>query len=630
MICRAHITLLLFTLENLLDNSLERANSINWDQPRQSAVKFLEGEEEEKTKPVVNTADANFVRHDTPHPKELKARHQKLFAQKEKQSSSENERENEQDNESVQNDTGFNHQREASVSSNSSSDASSVIIKSDSEIAAERHTRFAASEEKVDSSAANVQNATTSSESENDFYTNAENRHVGFSSEVTIDESEEHYRHNTKLHRRDTPHHLKNKRINVQTSKEEQEKVAHILAEAIKKNESQASTASLVSGESESNRPPSSVSNTPTARSNSYEQTIDKVQMEVRVMKTSSGLGLSIAGGQGSTPYKGTDEGIFVSRITSDGPADKAGLQIGDKILAVNNMSMLVIDHYKAVDVLKCAGNSFVLTIVREVPVSNAESPSPKPRTSIQSLSSPKVNGEVSEKLPSPTKTPSVVSAPQTPDFDLKRQIIYTTLIRDQNGLGFSVRGGKDDPQGETPGNSIYISRIADGGAAHRDGKLRVGDKILSINGVDVEGARHDQVVGMLTGLERFVRLVIQREGEAVERTRRYGPEPYTGLYASSYMANRPSYTGSYKRPILGSVSSLVSGDGNSNPVTPTTTTSPRTPPTYSIYTKLPGLRNDPNLVNNAVSPAPNVTSASNAMQAQTSASSSLDKKGSA
>lgn len=63
----------------------------------------------------------------------------------------------------------------------------------------------------------------------------------------------------------------------------------------------------------------------------------------------------------------------------------------------------------------------------------------------------------------------------------------------------------------------------------------------------------------MLTGLERFVRLVVHREtlvgpGQGNSSTTRASPRvfgaprPYTGLYsAGSYMANRPSYTG-YRR----------------------------------------------------------------------------------
>lgn len=71
------------------------------------------------------------------------------------------------------------------------------------------------------------------------------------------------------------------------------------------------------------------------------------------------------------------------------------------------------------------------------------------------------------------------------------------------------------------------------------------------INGVDVEGARHDQVVAMLTGLERFVRLVVEREswmpaGSDLKSPKIFGaPRPYRGLYSpNSYMANRPNYTG--------------------------------------------------------------------------------------
>lgn len=102
---------------------------------------------------------------------------------------------------------------------------------------------------------------------------------------------------------------------------------------------------------------------------------------------------------------------------------------------------------------------------------------------------------------------------------------------------------------------AIYISRITEGGVAEKDGKLMVGDRIISINGVDLSGARHDQAVSMLTGLDRFVRLVAEREvlvtkgqslspSPAEKSPHVFGlPKPYTGLYnANSYMANRPGF----------------------------------------------------------------------------------------
>lgn len=96
-------------------------------------------------------------------------------------------------------------------------------------------------------------------------------------------------------------------------------------------------------------------------------------------------------------------------------------------------------------------------------------------------------------------------------------------------------------------------------------------------------GAKHEQAVGMLTGLERFVRLVVEREipfsqanpanpATPSEKSPRVigAPRPYTGLYnANSYMANRPGYAG-YRRSI--------DGDKNLSP-SPTSKTPPPTKP---------------------------------------------------
>lgn len=88
---------------------------------------------------------------------------------------------------------------------------------------------------------------------------------------------------------------------------------------------------------------------------------------EIHIERTSAGLGLSIAGGKGSTPFKGDDEGIFISRVTDGGPADVAGLRVGDKVLKVNGVSVVDVDHYHAVQVLKACGAVLVLHISREV-----------------------------------------------------------------------------------------------------------------------------------------------------------------------------------------------------------------------------------------------------------------------
>ena len=75
----------------------------------------------------------------------------------------------------------------------------------------------------------------------------------------------------------------------------------------------------------------------------------------------------------GSTPYKGTDHGIFISRVTAGGPAHLAGLKKDDKVLEINGCTCIGIDHYKAVEILKYAGSTFDMKIIRETPMKLAE-----------------------------------------------------------------------------------------------------------------------------------------------------------------------------------------------------------------------------------------------------------------
>lgn len=125
-----------------------------------------------------------------------------------------------------------------------------------------------------------------------------------------------------------------------------------------------------------------------------------------------------------------------------------------------------------------------------------------------------------------------------------------------------------------------------------------------------MRGAKHEQAVALLTGLERFVRLVVEREipfsqANAAtivtpsEKSPRVigAPKPYTGLYnANSYIANKPGYTG-YRRSI--------DADRTLSP-SPTS----KTPPPMKIETtelpKMNGVTESGNIKNvSSISPSP-------------------------
>lgn len=65
----------------------------------------------------------------------------------------------------------------------------------------------------------------------------------------------------------------------------------------------------------------------------------------------------------------------------------------------------------------------------------------------------------------------------------MQKITLHTTLIRDPGcGLGFSIAGGRESPSYKENADGVYISRIAEGGVAHKDGKLQLGDKVISVS----------------------------------------------------------------------------------------------------------------------------------------------------
>ncbi|XP_029305580.1 beta-2-syntrophin-like [Cottoperca gobio] len=90
------------------------------------------------------------------------------------------------------------------------------------------------------------------------------------------------------------------------------------------------------------------------------------LRLQIKVSGQSGSLGISIAGGKGSMPYRDHDEGIFISRVNKGGASEKAGVHVGDRLLEVNGLNMQLVTHHGAVSALRNAGSCIKMKVLRE------------------------------------------------------------------------------------------------------------------------------------------------------------------------------------------------------------------------------------------------------------------------
>ncbi|KAL8563271.1 hypothetical protein ACOMHN_058769 [Nucella lapillus] len=561
------------SMENLLKGSIatEVESRNSWsdrDRPRDSVVQFPDGYGSEKD----SDEDSHFVRHDTPHPKELKARHTKFLKQKDHIDGHVIPHKDKSDE-----DRAFMHGRDPDASWESEEPLTQMthhpslgdermtspvqpfshgrppsprirlpspqlppqpappeIIKTpDLQGATPSTVQSESSEEEDDhlpresqpmlagkmvTIAAPTPTVTIASQDEEEgeggvggerrqggetnghergrgsdeddddgLDEEGRDRKVGFVPELEEEPDKDH-----RLRRRDTPHYLKNKRVN---KEDDAQKVREILAQAAAHKDTPGTT--VKASENDSLTPP-----TPGVAVSSVDVAEEQSCIHI-VREPGQGLGISIAGGLGSTPFRGNDEGIFISRVTEGGPASMAGITVGDKLLKVNEASLVDADHYFAVNVLKNSGNDITMTIARERILPNNHSP-----VVVEEAATVVI-------MPEETSTHTsiaTVSFTSEPEMEIYGETSTIELRRDQGGLGFSIAGGRGSIPFKGSDSAIYVSKITPGGNADLDGRLKVGDRITSINAVDVADARHDQAVSLLTGIDQQVTLVIYRE----------------------------------------------------------------------------------------------------------------------
>uniref|UniRef100_A0A3B3ZU99 Uncharacterized protein n=1 Tax=Periophthalmus magnuspinnatus TaxID=409849 RepID=A0A3B3ZU99_9GOBI len=214
---------------------------------------------------------------------------------------------------------------------------------------------------------------------------------------------------------------------------------------------------------------------------------------EITLERGNSGLGFSIAGGT-DNPHVGDDPSIFITKIIPGGAAAQDGrLSVNDCILFVNDVDVREVTHSQAVEALKEAGAIVRLYVLRRKPAAE--------------------------------------------------KVTEIKLIKGPKGLGFSIAGGVGNQH--IPGdNSIYVTKIIEGGAAHKDGRLQIGDKILAVNSVCLEDVMHEDAVGALKNTAEVVYLRVAKPNNLF-LTNSYNPPDLTTYSHMDTDLSHPNYLGS-------------------------------------------------------------------------------------
>ncbi|XP_057313170.1 syntaxin-binding protein 4-like isoform X2 [Hydractinia symbiolongicarpus] len=246
-------------------------------------------------------------------------------------------------------------------------------------------------------------------------------------------------------------------------------------------------------------------------------------RVTVYLSECKGGIGMKVCGGYDE---RGNHIGIFVKQILENGLAKKSGkISTGDKILHVNGYSLDTASQLEAVSYLRMAAQSGTVLLVLDKtdaahqdyevykqaylsPESNNKlTTSSKRKGSVESVESS--NSE--DLLPDTQRilnayTPSVDSGlpSLSPPFFSpgvsanSSSHLSTAVIKHQTSLGITLSGGINKPDGP----NIYISDIADASDAEKDGRLNVGDMLVSIEGESLTDVTLEQAKSILSHLK--------------------------------------------------------------------------------------------------------------------------------
>ncbi|XP_057202586.1 Na(+)/H(+) exchange regulatory cofactor NHE-RF2 isoform X3 [Triplophysa rosa] len=228
--------------------------------------------------------------------------------------------------------------------------------------------------------------------------------------------------------------------------------------------------------------------------------------------KEENGYGFHLHGEKGKT-------GQYIRKVERASPAEAAGLRAGDRVVEVNGVNVEKETHHQVVQRIKAVEHETRLLVVdreadeyfRSLRLACMEemairtSPAaPSPSTSKQGNGSVSKRTEISKPI---RKAPSRATKKVQPSSDSSRrdpsELLprLCLLVRSETGYGFNLHSERSRP-------GQYMRALDPGSPADRAG-LKPQDRLIEVNGVNIEGMRHAEVVAFIKNGGNETRLLV-------------------------------------------------------------------------------------------------------------------------
>ncbi|CAL8327359.1 unnamed protein product [Lota lota] len=194
----------------------------------------------------------------------------------------------------------------------------------------------------------------------------------------------------------------------------------------------------------------------------------------IELVNDGTGLGFGIVGGKTT--------GVIVKTVLPGGVADKDGrLHSGDHILRIGDTDLQGMGSDQVAQVLRQCGNRVRLVVTR---------------------------GPADEGAPAPPPVLLPTVTEQQGSEDEEADAFDVSLTKNSQGLGITIAGYVADKNLEPSG--IFVKSITKGSAVEQDGRIHVGDQIVAVDGVNIQGYTNQEAVEVLrhTGQTVHLRLV--------------------------------------------------------------------------------------------------------------------------